>query len=180
MEYKSFMIDGKLYESWVVSNGVCDGCAGYVDYNICNKLPQCRDDEDGTDLIFVESTPTKDQVVIGDDLYNVDEYTSCSTCALRDDERCDSVGCVPIDRLDGRDVQFSKVERTPEPHVSSPDTYYRDQLDAIGDLLGIAAYTCDDGTIVDRPLSAKLPELVTKLVYDNAVMKRRIRGLELQ
>lgn len=41
--------------------------------------------------------------------------------------------------------------------------YYQGLLDQIGQTLGVAAFICDDGSISDEPLRAKLPELVDTL-----------------
>lgn len=48
----------------------------------------------------------------------------------------------------------------------------------IGDLLGIEAYTQDDGKILSQPIVEKLPELVAKLVYTNTKLKSELNALK--
>lgn len=45
--------------------------------------------------------------------------------------------------------------------------YYRGLLDDCAKHLGPAAYTADDGTVMDEPLRIKVPELVAQLVTPN-------------
>ena len=45
--------------------------------------------------------------------------------------------------------------------------YYRGLLDECAKHLGEAAYTADDGTVMDEPLRLKVPELVAALVIPN-------------
>ena len=44
--------------------------------------------------------------------------------------------------------------------------YYRGLLDEIGSYLGPEVFVCDDGTISQDILRAKIPELVAKLVKE--------------
>ena len=41
--------------------------------------------------------------------------------------------------------------------------YYRGLLDKCAPFLGKGVYTCKDGTVVDEPLRAKIPELVERM-----------------
>lgn len=43
------------------------------------------------------------------------------------------------------------------------EEYYRGLLDECAKHLGAAAYTADDGTVMDEPLRLKIPELVAAL-----------------
>ena len=63
--------------------------------------------------------------------------------------------------------------------------YYRDLLDECAKLLGVAAYTSNDGTAQDEPLRLKVPELVAALQKQLAAAKedaecawRNVRILE--
>lgn len=44
--------------------------------------------------------------------------------------------------------------------------YYRGLLDKIAECIGPPAYTCDDGSMSEEPLRAKLPEMVAALATD--------------
>jgi len=48
-------------------------------------------------------------------------------------------------------------------HMSNNSDYYRGLLDEIGDLFGRDAYTCDDGSLSEDILRAKVPELVRNM-----------------
>ena len=49
--------------------------------------------------------------------------------------------------------------------------FYRGLLDECAKHLGEAAYTADDGTVMDEPLLLKVPELVAALVIPNAELR---------
>lgn len=55
---------------------------------------------------------------------------------------------------------------------SDGQAYYRGLVERCGKALGVAAYTCDDGTVVPDVLCAKVPELVGELVEE---LVRRLR-----
>jgi hypothetical protein len=59
------------------------------------------------------------------------------------------------------------------------ESYYRGICHRIGALLGIDAYTSDDGSIQCDPLSTKLPELVAKLIYQKTVLESKVNQLEV-
>jgi hypothetical protein len=122
------------------------------------------------------------------------ERGSCMKCSFYNTGSCIDVVCDSTNRYDSKDVFFVKVddERKPQPDAQTSQNwegfaaqgqrdieYYRGVLDQIGDLLGIAAYTSDDGSIQDSVLCVKLPELVAKLVYENVTLKSRINSLEV-
>jgi hypothetical protein len=44
------------------------------------------------------------------------------------------------------------------------ETYYRDLLTRIGEIIGGAGYICDDGSLSDSVLRAKLPQIVADMV----------------
>lgn len=49
--------------------------------------------------------------------------------------------------------------------------YYRDLLDECAKLLGVAAYTSNDGTVQDEPLRLKIPEVMAALQKQLAAFK---------
>lgn len=51
--------------------------------------------------------------------------------------------------------------------------FYSGLLDECAKHLGPAAYTADDGTVMDTPLRLKVPELVAQLVTPNVAMSGR-------
>ena len=48
--------------------------------------------------------------------------------------------------------------------MDQTDDYLRGLVHNLGAIIGEAAYTCDDGTVSEYPLSAKMPELLVQLV----------------
>lgn len=103
---------------------------------------------------------------------------------------CAEVDCTSAERNDGLAVHFIEVDED----ITSEDTsknwmevaglesrgsmYYQSLLDDIGEMLGIAAYTSDGGSIQDSVLRAKVPELVAKVVYENVLLRSKIAMLE--
>lgn len=134
--------------------------------------------------------------------YLVEKFTygdsCCTLCAFHDTENCQGVKCSIHDRADGTNVYYTEVE-TDDIIVDTEHNvytsigwmemaaqgqrdveFYQCILNQIGELLGIAAYTSDDGSIQDSVLRIKLPELVAKLVYENVSQKSKIASLELE
>lgn len=113
---------------------------------------------------------------------------SCSECCFRgDDESCSVSMCYTPER----DVYFKLAEDEVVPtdapqymqdcleYVQDGFEYYKSVCDSVGNLLGIAAYTSDDGSIQDQVLVAKLEELVAELVLENVKLKSKVRSLEV-
>ena len=53
--------------------------------------------------------------------------------------------------------------------------YYRSLVAKIGEMFGAAAMTCDDGTVVDDVLCAKVPELVSAALRREAVLREALK-----
>lgn len=121
---------------------------------------------------------------------------NCTQCCFRFDTRsCDSADCYTPER----DVYFKLAEDDIRPtsvglmskddeiaytkdcfnHAQDGYEYYKSVCHSVGNLLGIAAYTSDDGSIQDSVLVAKLEELVAELVLENVKLKSKIRSLEV-
>lgn len=56
--------------------------------------------------------------------------------------------------------------------------YYRGLVDQIGKVPGPPAYVQDDGGIVDRPLRAKVPELVIALIAERDALREQLAAVE--
>ena len=121
---------------------------------------------------------------------------SCAECCFKgDDESCSVAYCYTPER----DVYFKLAEdevvstdvglmskddeiaytKDCFNHAQDGYEYYKSVCHSVGNLLGIAAYTSDDGSIQDSVLVAKLAELVAELVLENVKLKSKIRSLEV-
>jgi hypothetical protein len=119
----------------------------------------------------------------------IDNVSNCDECCFQKNiPHCHAAPCTRSTRTDGRDVYFVAAEAVPEVDVTPwkevaaqnqrNSDYYRGLLDQIGDLLGIDAYTSDDGSIQSEPLRAKLPELVAKKVFEATAYRAKVAMLE--
>jgi hypothetical protein len=112
----------------------------------------------------------------------------CSGCCfLLNQQSCNSANCFTLER----DVFFKLTEDEVAPtdapqyiqdcleYAQDAHDYYKSVCDSVGNLLGIAAYTSDDGSIQDSVLVAKLEELVAELVLENVKLKSKVRSLEV-
>ena len=68
-----------------------------------------------------------------------------------------------------KEEKLEKLEREVEnwketaAHFSRSAEYYKGLLDKCAPFLGKGVYICDDKSVVDEPLRAKIPELVERM-----------------
>lgn len=68
-------------------------------------------------------------------------------------------------------------QETAAQHLRN-EMYHRDLLTTIGETIGGAAYICDDGSLSDSVLRAKLPQLVSELCEWRDLGRARIAAME--
>lgn len=114
---------------------------------------------------------------------------SCRSCCFDNDhESCNMSNC-----NNHRDVHFKLAGQDDEAmereepaynddfvkHLHGGMEYYQGVCKGVGNILGISAYTSDDGSIQDTVVVAKIEELVAELILENVKLKSENRSLKI-
>jgi len=156
----------------------CSKCEFRYRADSCNKINQ-GDDNCNIFKFYWKKIVEPKIIKISSGTYRTVDTGCCSNCAFHNIE-CSEIN--NAHHCSENDCSFEKIEEDTSEvkYWADGSNYYQGIVRDIGKLFGIDAYTSDDGSIQDTVLAAKVYELVTGLVHENAKLKSKVASLELE